>query len=355
MKALVLWGDPHAANFGIRVLFEGTKQLLCSVDPSLDVDYQHYGWGTAPFPVARAKGAIKRRFRTREAVEWLRQYSVVVDLRAGDSFTDIYGLKFLAEQSLWAEFVAELGIPLIFGPMTVGPFRTRAGRLIARANLSRVKALVTRDSYSAGYAEGFGRPADAVGTDVVFALPRPERPAQPEHDVLLNVSGLLWSSDAHGDSGQYQTLVRDLIRDLREAGRSVTLLSHDVPDDVVSDARPGAMLAEEFGLVHVHPESLDQVRKTAASARLAIGSRMHMCLNSLSVGTPAVPLAYSRKFAPLLRDLGWEHTLELGAATTTSAVLAACQQAEEGDVDAVLHRADLLIDRVRECYASVIG
>ena len=42
-----------------------------------------------------------------------------------------------------------------------------------------------------------------------------------------------------------------------------------------------------------------------------IGSRMHACLNALSVGTPAIPLAYSRKFAPLLGDLGWAHVVDL--------------------------------------------
>ena len=52
-----------------------------------------------------------------------------------------------------------------------------------------------------------------------------------------------------------------------------------------------------------------------AGASLVVGSRMHACLNALSVGTPAVPLAYSRKFAPLMADLGWEHVIDLRAET----------------------------------------
>jgi polysaccharide pyruvyl transferase WcaK-like protein len=42
---------------------------------------------------------------------------------------------------------------------------------------------------------------------------------------------------------------------------------------------------------------------------------MHACLNALSVGTPAIPLAYSRKFEPLLDDLGWRATVDLRTST----------------------------------------
>src|SRR5699024_9500305 len=35
------------------------------------------------------------------------------------------------------------------------------------------------------------------------------------------------------------------------------------------------------------------------------------CLNALSVGTPAIPLAYSRKFAPLLDSVGWTTGFDL--------------------------------------------
>jgi colanic acid/amylovoran biosynthesis protein len=34
-------------------------------------------------------------------------------------------------------------------------------------------------------------------------------------------------------------------------------------------------------------------------------------LNSLSQGVPAIGWSYSRKFAPLLSDLGWNHLFDL--------------------------------------------
>ena len=59
------------------------------------------------------------------------------------------------------------------------------------------------------------------------------------------------------------------------------------------------------------PGSLAEVRQLVAGAELVVGSRMHACLNALSVGTPAVPLAYSRKFEPLLAGVGWSHLVDL--------------------------------------------
>jgi polysaccharide pyruvyl transferase WcaK-like protein len=51
---------------------------------------------------------------------------------------------------------------------------------------------------------------------------------------------------------------------------------------------------------------------------------MHACLNALSGGVPAVPLAYSRKFAPLLAQLGWTYGVDLRtAADPVGDVLAA--------------------------------
>ena len=56
---------------------------------------------------------------------------------------------------------------------------------------------------------------------------------------------------------------------------------------------------------------------------------MHACLNSLSVGTPAIPLAYSRKFAPLLADSGWTRCVDLrNSADPVGDVLAGTDQDE---------------------------
>jgi len=68
---------------------------------------------------------------------------------------------------------------------------------------------------------------------------------------------------------------------------------------------------------------------------------MHACLNALSVGTPAVPLAYSRKFEPLLAGLGWNHTVDLRSDPdpVPSVLTALADPALASDVDGVVRRA----------------
>ena len=56
---------------------------------------------------------------------------------------------------------------------------------------------------------------------------------------------------------------------------------------------------------------LEDARAAMKGANLVIGARMHACLNALSVGTPAIAMAYSRKFRPLLDSLGWAASVSL--------------------------------------------
>src|SRR5699024_8723063 len=123
-------------------------------------------------------------------------------------------------------------------------------------------------------------------------------------------------------------------------GREVTLLAHvldnPTPDNDVPAARE---LAGQVGgdLEVVVPTDLDSVRETIAGARLLIGSRMHACLNALSVGTPAIPLAYSRKFAPLLDSVRWTTGFDLR--TDDPATLPQQIMAAAGEVTAEQARA----------------
>ena len=322
-RVLVLWASPTSANLGVRALAEGTAALVRRAFPDAEVETQSYGQGTAPANIGVGR-SLAREFAldSRGLRSWIKEFDLVVDTRAGDSFADIYGLPRLRQICQMAEFVRACRVPLVLGPQTIGPFTTRAGRRWGARSLRRADLVMARDSASAVAAAELGRRADVVTTDVVFALDEPT--AQGSWDVLLNVSGLLWTSEAHGSSAGYRSVIREAITGLGERGRQVTLVSHVLdstfPDN---DVPTGRALQEEFGLEHIVPRSLAEMRAVAKGADLVIGSRMHACLNALSVGTPAIPLAYSRKFAPLLADLGWHHVIDLAASDAAGAELLA--------------------------------
>ena len=183
--------------------------------------------------------------------------------------------------------------------------------------------------------DALGRPVDVLTTDVVFALDH-SRPAATRRDVVLNVSGLLWHPGPHVDASAYRRTVADVYRRPAAGGAPVSLLAHVLPiatGPTTTCRRCASSHAEHAPDAEILcPPSSTEIRGVLAGARLVIGSRMHACLNALSVGTPALPLAYSRKFAPLMADLGWSHvprpadaadqaargSLELADATTCS-------------------------------------
>ncbi len=69
---------------------------------------------------------------------------------------------------------------------------------------------------------------------------------------------------------------------------------------------------------------------------------MHACLNSLSTGVPAIPMAYSDKFKPLLNDLGWSYTADLrdGGDVAREVLLMAASPQLASDAQLVRARAD---------------
>lgn len=308
MRVLVLWGDEHSSNMGVQALGQGLEALAKQVWPTCAVDFQSYGPGSAPQRVAARNLAAAWSRRDDSITDWLRSYDLVIDSGAGDSFSDIYGLRRLVEMTTMRELVVRAGVPLVLGPQTIGPFTTVVGRRLARRSVRMARLVIARDSTSAGYCRTeLGRQA-SLGTDVVFAIEK--MPPARVRDVVLNVSGLLWEPNPHVDHVAYRRETVALCRGLLDAGRDVTLLCH-----VASSAEVAAAHEVNRGaagdLDVIVPRDLREARAVIAGGALTIGARMHASLNSLSVGVPAQPWAYSRKFGPLLDDLQWPFLLDV--------------------------------------------
>ncbi len=313
MRVLVLWADDRSPNLGVRVLGAGTEALARRVWPDAEFVFYNYGARTGPVRLGSLRDVAVEAVVGRQGLKaWFGGFDLVLDTRAGDSFADIYGLQRLAAMSASTEMAHRAGVPVVLTPQTIGPFGSRTATALARRSLRTASLVMARDTQSAVAADLLGRPADLLTTDVVFALEVPESDAT--RDVVLNVSGLLWHANPHVDAATYRRTVADVYDAFTSAGRTVSLLAHVLPSDHPDNDVPAV---QEFARTHapdaevLQPSSLTDVRRMVAGASLVVGSRMHACLNALSVGTPAVPLAYSRKFAPLLADLGWGHVVDL--------------------------------------------
>lgn len=344
MRVLVTWADSKSANMGVRAVAAGMAELArMAWGAETEVDFQNYVKGDSAITIGRKSMLADFWRRSGPIAKKLRRYDVILDSGAGDGFTDIYGLKRRLSVMVYLSRKAHsLGIPIVMGPQTIGPFTTKIGRGRAKPYMDRCSAVISRDGASTAFAAELGHPVDVQSTDVVFALEGTD--VAKSRDVILNVSGLLWFPNPHVDSNRYQEQVSDLVQILESRGRTITLLSHvTTPVSATDDLAAIYDLQRRLGSERevLVPEDLSTAREHLATAQVVIGARMHACLNAISMGIPAIPWAYSRKFAPLLHDLGWTRVTDLrGSADTVDVTLDYLEPNE-------LEAAAIDVDRVR--------
>ncbi|WP_067196942.1 polysaccharide pyruvyl transferase family protein [Microbacterium sp. XT11] len=313
MRVLIAWANDSSVNLGVRALARGSEDLVRTVWPDAEFTHLNYGRRQPEVPWS-PRALVRERVTGRLGMQrWLRGFDLIWDTRSGDSFADIYGLTRHTTMSLLHEFAQQAGVPVVMAPQTIGPFRTRRGRVLARRNLRRSRLVFARDVVSASASAELGRPVAAVTSDLVFGIDQPT-PAAEKRDVLLNVSGLLWNDNPHVDAERYRASIRRIIDELLAGGRTVTLFPHVLDSQSHDNDVPVSrdLAAEYDGRVDlVVPADLEDARSIIAAGELVIGARMHACLNALSTGTPAVAMAYSRKFAPLMEAVGWDHVVSI--------------------------------------------
>ena len=314
-SVLILWADHSSANLGVQALAAGATALVMSAWPGATIEYYQHndltgrqpvrlGFANLGFAYVWPRHAIRR---------WLASYGAIIDMGAGDSFTDIYGWRRMLSMSLLRLVAGCSTDRLVLGPQTIGPFRHGFSRRLSRFSLRRTKLIIARDSASRAYARTALGIEPRLGTDVVFAVSIPDSvPAR--FDIVFNVSGLLWNSDDQTNAARYQAACLELCRSLRAKGRRFSLLVHvqsnaSLDDDSVACRELAELLGDRVEVLV--PRDLADVRAILGGANVVIAARMHACLNAISVGVPAIAWAYSRKFEPLLADLGWNAVVDV--------------------------------------------
>lgn len=306
-RVLVLWSDSASTNLGVQALAEGSKQLILSAFPDCELAYLSYSTDIDKSLRPGAKNLLLASigFNTR-LLDWLASFDLVVDTGAGDSFSDIYGVRRLVEMSALRFLVRRAKVPFVMGPQTIGPFNSVFGRLMARLSVRGAAAVLARDSEGFSNASGVYRGPTFQTCDVAFLIPPNE--AVERSGVLFNVSGLLWNENPHVDSNFYRSQVETFARMAIASGLKVTLLTHVLEsENRDSDSLAVKELQQILGgmIDCYEPKDLYDARSMIAQSEVVVASRMHASLNALSQGIPTVSWGYSDKFRPLLADLEW--------------------------------------------------
>jgi colanic acid/amylovoran biosynthesis protein len=286
---------------------------------------------TIPFEKAR-QWVLSKNTSLRE----IQQTAIIASISGGDSFSDIYGMERFFYFSLPQLLALLLGKELVLLPQTIGPFRGRLSKIVARCILSRAKRVYSRDFRSLDELRVFGQ--DQVTSEPAFcydlgfvldSLPPahidlaglPPLKDCPRPLIGLNISGLLFMggytrNNMFGLRANYRNLVKSLIEFLiLKKGASVVLVPHVFGSDPNSESDETACerIYEEVkdkyqsfvGLIRGQYNQ-NEIKYVIGQCDFFIGSRMHACIAAVSQCVPAVCVAYSDKFIGVMETIGIE-------------------------------------------------
>ena len=266
-------------------------------------------------------------------VKTVAEADLVGDVRGGDSFSDIYGIKRFLLGFLMTWSVLLVRGTMVQFPQTYGPFKSPLARGLARYLLKRSSVIIARDEQSREVAQ------ELVGTekvvllspDVAFSLEavRPKRidvdpplaSPIPSGVIGLNVNGLMYNggytrNNMFGLKLDYPDFLPNLITALlREHSGELWLIPHTYASrgKVESDNEASEKLRDSLppqlrSRVRLVTGDYDQheIKWIIGQCDFFIGSRMHSCIAALSQGVPCVGVAYSMKFAGVFGSVGME-------------------------------------------------
>jgi len=334
-------------------------------------------------PISGLRAAIRR------STPWVRavaEADLVGDIRGGDSFSDIYGVR-----RFLIEFFPVLAVILVRGdivllPQTYGPFSSRIARAVARWTIGHSSVILARDRQSVemiGSLLGGRRREVARCPDVAFAL-QAERPSQIEADpplrraftgamVGINVNGLMYNggytrSNMFDLKMDYRTLLPELlIALLQRQAIELLLVPHTygtpgtVETDLDSSLKVRNALPHELrDRVHVVTGNYDphELKGIIGTCDFFIGSRMHACIAALSQSIPCVGIAYSRKFVGTFDSVGMGDWVVDGRtvdnSTAVKRVLSLYQDREKAREE-LQTRVEQARGELREAFARLLS
>jgi polysaccharide pyruvyl transferase WcaK-like protein len=334
----LLWHSDCNGNLGVGALTVGNMALVREAAATVGVAPRFHLFKPVEHSPAYVEGfatvhEITARFMGNPAGYWaaLAPLDLMLDISAGDSFTDIYSARRFALIIATKAMALARGIPLVFSPQTIGPFSRQPHTVLAAGVMTRAAAVYARDSQSLDAARHIAPGARCFGAiDVAFALPFAPRPKGPGVRVGINVSGLLYSGGYTGRNEfglelDYRAFTHGLIEALLARGDlAVELITHVNAPQIPRDddgAAADALKARWPALVRVPAfRSPSEAKSYISGLDFLVGARMHATIAAYSAGVPVVPVSYSRKFEGLYGSLGYKWLVPARGMETSAAI-----------------------------------
>ncbi len=324
----LLWHSMNSDNLGVGALTLAHIAILeeAAAQAQVEPHFIIIGWEDKRAAYVKRENVEVATLRMKDFIKpsgglfsLLRGCDAILDIGAGDSFTDIYGTKRFATMLASKALAIAARRPLVLSPQTIGPFNRPWVRRAAVMVMKRARIVATRDDLSTRFLKDLGYDGKLIeATDVALRLPYTpaDLPKSDKIRVGINVSGLLFNggytqNNMFGLRASYADVIRSILTLLSKRDDvEVHLVPHVISDafEVEDDHRVGQKLAEEFPGFIVAPKFHDPVEAKSYISGMDFfaGARMHACIAAFSSGVPVLPMAYSRKFKGLFGTLGYD-------------------------------------------------
>lgn len=335
----LLWHGDASGNLGVGALTVGNMALvrkaaaLAGFTPRFHMFSPHERGEPYITDDVVSRRVINGRYMVSPAGYWkdLADIDLMLDIGAGDSFTDIYTNKRFAYMIATKQLCLWRGIPLVLSPQTIGPFTRQPHRWAAARMMRQAYAVFARDPLSMDAARMLAPDARLDQTvDVAFAMPYDQAPKGPGIRFGLGISGLLYSGGYSGTNQfgldvDYRSYTHQLIEAMLARGDvAVELIAHVYAPDMPRDDDPTAVrqLLERYPALKAAPRFANAVEAKSFISGLdfLVAARMHATIAAFGSGVPVVPVSYSRKFEGLFGGLDYPWVLPVKGVSTDEAV-----------------------------------
>ncbi|MFZ5519250.1 MAG: polysaccharide pyruvyl transferase family protein [Candidatus Zhuqueibacterota bacterium] len=258
----------------------------------------------------------------------------VGDIRGGDSFSDIYGLKRFLKGVVPIFILLLLKKDFVLLPQTYGPYQRVLSKKIAKFILRRASTIYARDKFSVElikqiiddpqlqckirFCPDVAFKLDAIPPEKIDLAPPLEQDAKSTL-IGINVNGLVYHGGYSRDNMfhlnfNYKIFLQQLIEAFLEIENcEILLIPHAFakPGNVNSDPEACQQIFENNLQAHVGKIHLvngkynqNEIKGIIKLCDFFIGTRMHACIAAMSMGIPTISVAYSGKFKGVFESIG---------------------------------------------------
>lgn len=333
------------------ILFEPSpdKKKVEVYSKELDVDLENFTFSEVAWVYdLRAFAHWKRH---EEMKNNIKACDFIIDMTGGDSFSDIYGKKRFYFWSNIKKYIIKENIPLILGPQTYGPYENIRVKKVAKEIIEKASLVIARDQKSLQYIQSFTNTKAEVTTDVAFELTS-EKGAfvknTKKKQIGINVSGLLYLDNSDSDfnekamKSEYRVYTHKLIEELLKSEKNeIYLIGH-----VKSDMDAIEKVKNLYPSCNVIPwqQTPMEIKYYISQMDVFVGARMHATVAAFSSNIATIPVAYSRKFAGLYENIGYDILIDLKSTSLEEALVKTM---------GYIHNSQEIKEKVSLCHQQV--